>query len=327
MIKVGILGLGNIGAFHIRNAYNALKENVKIEACFDVVEQNFERAGENIRRYTCLDEFFQQEKGRLDYVDICLPTFMHKDIAVRAMNAGFNVLCEKPMALNYNDSKEMCRVSEETGKKLMVAHVMRFSNEFNIVFEYIKNQTFGRVRNVKYSDYTTGLPEGHNNWFRNQQLSGGPIFDVHAHDIDTLLWFFGMPKALATTADRKDEQIGYDSFSTNLMYDDMFVSINCDFGLKANKHSSGRSFRINFENGYILKDGNVFVAVDKEGNETELLRGEPTDVFYNEISYYCDCLEKDEDFERCLPKHSAEVIRIIQAEIESADRNGEKIIF
>ena len=46
MVKVGILGLGNIGAFHIRNAYNALEDVVKIEACFDVVEQNFERAAQ-----------------------------------------------------------------------------------------------------------------------------------------------------------------------------------------------------------------------------------------------------------------------------------------
>ena len=54
MIKVGILGLGNIGAFHIRNAYNALEgKNVKVEACFDVVEQNFERVGNGVRRYLC----------------------------------------------------------------------------------------------------------------------------------------------------------------------------------------------------------------------------------------------------------------------------------
>ena len=142
MIKVGILGLGNIGAFHIRNAYNALEgKNVKVEACFDVVEQNFERVGNGVRRYTDMDELFEKEKGNLDYIDICLPTFMHKEVAVKAMKAGFNVLCEKPMALNFEDAAEKCRVSEKTGKKLMIAHVLRFSSEFNIVFDYIKNHS------------------------------------------------------------------------------------------------------------------------------------------------------------------------------------------
>lgn len=333
MLKCGILGVGNIGKYHLKYSFEPLlKENdlLKLEACFDLCEENIMDV-DCKRKYTDIDSFFEHEKGKLDFVVICLPTFVHKDISVRALRAGFDVLCEKPMALNAEDGRYMCTVAQETGKTLMIGHVLRFSNDFIYISDCIKNGKLGKVRNVKYTTYGTELPQGHNNWFRNAKLSGGPILDVHIHDTDLILWLFGKPTAVSTIAEREDGNICLDSFSSNLIYDNgMYINIQCDWKNKALRHQSGRSLRINFENGYILKDNNIFLMVDAEGNETNLneiesVCGNSTSIFRDELKYFVDCLTTSAFPDRCPSAHSVAAVELIEAEIASAHAGG-KII-
>jgi len=328
MIKAGLLGLGTIGKIHL-DAYNRLKgENgiTRLEACFDITEENMSEI-EDVRKYTNLDEFFENEKGKLDYIDICLPTFMHREIAIKAMEHGFNVLCEKPMALSSKDAYKMCKASEKTGKKLMVAHVLRFSYHFNIINDYIKNETLGRIKNVKYTNYIGGLPKGHNGWFHDTKLSGGPILDFHAHDVDLLTCYFGKPEILSTVGTP-------DAFSTNLVYKEGFhANFQCDFTVSNCKHNGGRSLRLNFENGYMIKDNFTFVAVDSEGNEINLAAEKAIvdsysdDMYYNEIKYFSECIKENKPVSLCPPEESAFAIEYVEAEINSSKHSGKQIKF
>ena len=328
MIKAGLLGLGTIGKVHL-DAYKKLKEengNTILEACFDITDTNLEGV-EGVRKYTNLDEFFENEKGRLDYIDICLPTFLHKEVSAKAMQYGFNVLCEKPMALSSEDTKKMCEASEKTGKTLMIAQVLRFSYHFSIINDYIKNETLGKIKSVKYTNYIGGLPSGQNGWFHDKKLSGGAIFDFHVHDVDLFTWYFGKPETLSTIGTP-------DSFSTNLIYNDNFyLNFQCDFASVGNKHDGGRCMRMNFENGYIIKDNEKFIAVDREGNEKNLAEEKAVvdsysdDMYYKEIKYFSECIKNNKPVSFCPPEESAFAIEYVEAEIESAKNNGKIIIF
>lgn len=329
MIKVGLLGLGFVGKIHLLQGYQKFdKSEISLEACFDISEDNLKLA-DCPRKYTDLDTFFENECGKLDYIDICLPTFLHAEVAIRAMKSGFHVLCEKPMALSINDAEKMYSTSVETGKKLMIAHVLRFDEDYMCMKEYIDSEILGKPVHVKYTTFRAGVPGG---WFQNSKLSGGPIIDVHIHDADILTWFFGMPKSLSTIAPKKSCAGCYDSFSTNMEYENLLVNVECDFSLQKILHDNNRSLRLIFENGYIIKNEEIFVSVDKDGNVTDLKskRSESYHsdaMYYNEIKYFADSLEASSPISKCLPYDSLLSAKLVQSEIDSADKNGEKIYF
>ncbi len=325
MLKVGLLGLGTIGKSH-KGVYEWIaKENgpVKAEAFFDVSEELLADTGD-ARTYTNLDTFFAQEQGKLDYVDICLPTFLHKEVAIKAMRAGFHVLCEKPMALNSQEAQEMCDVAKQTGKKLMIAHILRFNGICDVMREIVQSGKLGKVHSMQVSAFGSGLPNGQNNWFKNNKLSGGPMLDVHVHDIDAINYILGKPEYVTAYAPTRAPGETYEFISSHLVYSNgAHANVTFDYAVPHNQHGR-RTYRINFEKGYVLTNtSNQFVMMDESGELQDLLQ--KTWSMYNEILYFANCLLKGEPCELCLPEHSADTIRIIEAEIQSADQKGEKI--
>jgi predicted dehydrogenase len=315
MIKVGLLGLGFVGKIHLTQGYLKFdKSEISLEACFDVAEDNLALV-DCPRKYKDLDSFFENECGKLDIIDICLPTFLHAEIAIKAMKQGFHVICEKPMALSIQDAEKMYKTSVETGKKLMIAHVLRFDEDYMQIKEYIDSEILGKPVHAKYTTFRAGVPGG---WFQNSNLSGGPIIDVHIHDADILTWFFGMPKSLSTIAPKKSDAGCYDSFSTNMEYDKLIVNVECDFSLPKILHDNNRSLRIIFENGYIVKNEEIFVAVDKDGNLTDLKTKRSAyyhsdAMYYNEIKYFADSIKTGSEIPKCSPYDSCLSAKLVQS--------------
>ncbi len=327
MLKAGLLGLGTIGKAHFERGYMAMSKEsgpIKLEACFDVTKENLEIA-DGVRKYTDLDSFFENEKDKLDMVDICLPTFLHKEVAIKAMQHGFHVLCEKPMALNYEDASEMCKVAKETGKTLMITQVLRFIDDYEKIYDYIKSNKLGKVKYVQHTTYIGGLPQGQNGWFQNVKLSGGPMLDVHVHDVDILNYLLGMPKALSSSSFPSGAKEKIDALSSNYYYDDgKCVSDQSDWSV-VNKHNLGRSLRINFEKGYIILQKDLFVKVDEEGNVEDLTIENKSDGILKEITYFAQCVINNQPVTKCLPEDSAMAIKIICTERDSAKKFGERI--
>ena len=125
-MRAAIIGNGGIAVSH-RNAYKTLKEegsDIVLQAICDIRPEKLEdNDGANV--YTDIDAMLEAEKDNIDYVDICLPTYLHAEVAIKCMKAGFHVLCEKPMALYPEETERMLECSKETGKKLKIgrAHV------------------------------------------------------------------------------------------------------------------------------------------------------------------------------------------------------------
>ena len=138
MVRVGIVGLGFMGKMHFR-CYKALK-NVKLVAICDIDENKFKSTGgtagnisgaekpldfSGISFYTNFDKMLKE--ANLDAISITLPTYLHAKYTVKALKAGLNVLCEKPMATTLEDARSMIDASEQTGKFLMIAHNQRLA--------------------------------------------------------------------------------------------------------------------------------------------------------------------------------------------------------
>lgn len=332
-MKAALLGNGWIAACAHMPSFKGFKEediDITLEAICDL---NPERLKNDLRArgYTDFDELLEKETD-LDMVLICLPTFLHAEYAIKAMKAGLHVLCEKPMALTVEDGERMIACSKETGKRLMIAHCCRFTDERRIMKKYVDEEILGKPMSAFFSA-ADGAPDwGWENWFADKDRSGGCMLDLQAHHIDLVNWFFGVPKYVSTAARQcSPEFTGYGSISANHIYEDGFYAhIWSDWGMTVNPHNK-RFIRINFEKGYIYQDMNqkpFFVEVRYEDSKTTDLITErviKVSDYRAELEYFVDCIEKDIPFDICPPEESVNVIKVMRAQEASADGHGASI--
>lgn len=158
-------------------------------------------------------------KEQLDFVSIILPTYLHHDVAIKCLDSGLHVFCEKPMALTSADCAEMIEAAKRNGRRLMIGQCLRFWGEYNVVKEYVDSGCFGRCTGGYF--FRGGEPPkgSYNDWYMKRELCGGTIRDQHVHDVDIIQYIFGMPKAVHTVAQNIIEGSGYDNVSTNYVYD------------------------------------------------------------------------------------------------------------
>lgn len=331
-MKAGLIGCGFMGTAH-KNAYEALRcdgANFELVAICDIRAEQLVPLN-NERLYTDLDEMLAKETD-LDFVSLCLPTFLHAEYAIKCMKAGLNVLCEKPMSLSYDDCQKMLECSRETGKRLMIGQVCRFSPERRVIKAFLEEGRFGKPVAAFFTSPDGAPTWGWGNWFADGKRSGGAMLDLQAHNIDLINWFFGMPKYTSTTAKQFNKDFtGYGTISSNMVYEDgMFVHSYCDWGVENNKHLK-RMVRINFESGYLYYNGGPnpeLVAVDVNGEITDLSglieRGKP--ALQREIEYFATCLKEGRPFDACPPEESAKVLKIMRAQEKSADACGAPVV-
>lgn len=130
MLKVAVVGVGGISGAHIP-VWEEMEDAELIALC-DIRPEQMEKY-ENIKHYTDFEEMLNNEE--IDILDICLPTFLHADYAVKAMERGINVICEKPISLNEEDIDRVYSTAEKYNVKFMVAQVLRFWPEYELLKE------------------------------------------------------------------------------------------------------------------------------------------------------------------------------------------------
>lgn len=194
-IKIGMIGVGSISEYHIK-AYQQ-NQNVELCAFCDINEKRLKEMGEKYgvtHLYTDKDEMLKREE--LDAVSVCTWNSQHAPCTIAALEAGVNVLCEKPMAISVKEAEEMKRAAEESGKLLMIGFVRRFGNECKIMQDFIEKDYMGDIYYAKATYLRrNGNPGG---WFGDKSRSGGgPLIDLGVHVIDLVRYLSGNPKAVS----------------------------------------------------------------------------------------------------------------------------------
>ena len=220
-VGIGLVGMGFMGLTHLRAARKlkggrivaiATSDPRKATGDFSRVKGNLGTAGaqENlgaIRVYPHLDDVLADTNVRL--VDICLPSYLHAEAAVRAMKAGKNVLVEKPLALTISDARRMLATSRRTGRLLMVAQVLKFFPEFAGLLQRIEQERYGKILGLHCRRIISKPDWSDESWFADPQLSGGMIVDLHIHDTDFTVHLFGKPHAVTARGVSRNGQIDY----------------------------------------------------------------------------------------------------------------------
>ncbi|PAW77151.1 MAG: dehydrogenase [Verrucomicrobia bacterium Tous-C9LFEB] len=192
-LRVGIVGLG-MGRGHI-TGYQTHPE-AEVVAIADSDPVRLAKVGDEFnvpQRYTVAEDMIRKEK--LDVVSICTPNKYHKPLTILALKEGAHVLCEKPMAMNAREAREMLAQAKKSKRRIMI----NFSYRFNDQSFALKKQVEAGVLGEVYFGRTVwhrrrGLP-GFGGWFGIKEFSGGgPLIDLGVHRLDLALWLMGYPK-------------------------------------------------------------------------------------------------------------------------------------
>jgi predicted dehydrogenase len=141
--------------------------------------------------YQNIDDLLASEKD-LDVISICSPNGLHAEHSIKALNAGFHVLCEKPMAINVHDCGEMLKAAERNNRRLFAIKQNRFNPPVAAVKEAIDKGILGKIYSVQLSCFwNRNFDYYHNSWKGTLELDGGTLYTQFSHFVDLLYWMVG----------------------------------------------------------------------------------------------------------------------------------------
>ncbi len=185
-MKIGIVGVGFMGTTHAAGWADTPAKIV----CFTAETQ--QEAGAlakrfNAKVYSSLDDMLPD----VDVVDICSPTHLHHEMALKAAAAGKHIICEKPLARTTQQAQEMVNACRKAGVQLLVAHVVRFFPEYALAHSAVADGQIGKpgIIRLHRGSYRPKKPAG--NWFLDESKSGGILMDLMIHDYDYARWVAG----------------------------------------------------------------------------------------------------------------------------------------
>ncbi len=314
MLKIALVGVGGISGAHIP-AWDEM-ENAELVALCDIRPERMEKY-EDKRHYTDFEEMLNNEE--IDILDICLPTYLHADYAVKAMERGIHVICEKPISLKEEDIDRVYETAKKNNVKFMVAQVLRFWPEYELLKEIYDTKKYGNLLSATMTRLGCYPKWSWDGWMMDEKRSGLVPFDLHIHDLDYMVYAFGMPEKVAYQyrAKRPDQ----DFLSINYDFGDF--TINTEASWYATSYPFTAEFRFQFEdavvaneNGkmiiYLRDDEKIDLSADAEG-DTGAINLPKSNAYANEIQYFFDCVVNDKPVEKINPEELRCVLNILNS--------------
>ena len=185
-LRVGIVGAGVIGMFHV-DAVKAAPGQLELVAFCDSSDSALAEAGRKVG----LDadhlhtDYHALIADDVDAVFVCVPNFLHKDVTIAALEAGKHVLCEKPMATSAADAAAMQAAADQARKLLQIGMVQRFDAGAQVAKGLIDAGELGEIYHVRAIQIRRRGVPGLGGWFTTKALSGGGgLIDVGVHWLD-----------------------------------------------------------------------------------------------------------------------------------------------
>src|ERR687894_1055018 len=187
-MRVGLVGAGFMGGVHL-NAYAGITE-VEVVGVADARVEAAVAGAKMVgaRPFASYEELVSAED--VEVVDVCLPTALHRDLALRAAGEGRHAILEKPKARPMEDAQKNLEAFSGDDPRLFVGHVVRFFPEYVGIKEKIDAGDLGTVGVVRTSRRSPFLL-GWNDWYADWRVSGGVLLDLVIHDFDFLRWSLG----------------------------------------------------------------------------------------------------------------------------------------
>lgn len=199
-IKIGVIGIGAMGFNHVR-VFSEMP-NVELKG---ILDKNAEKAGEVSKRFNCRS--FDTVDDLLDEVDavsIAVPTPLHKDVAVKSLEAGKPTLVEKPICADVSDARSLVALAKKNNCLLMVGHIERFNPAVTELKKILYGQKIIQIESKRYSPPL------------NRKMETDVILDLMIHDIDVIRYLTqAEPVKISAFGGKSDSK--FENYATALL--------------------------------------------------------------------------------------------------------------
>ena len=185
-IKMGIIGFGYMGHWHLKNAPRV--DDVQVVAAYDIDPKKVAEARElGLEGFDTLDSFLASDLFNL--VLVSTPNDVHCEMVCAALNAGKHVICEKPVAMSLDQLDRMIAASKANGRLFTVHQNRRWDKDFLIVKKLLESGDLGRVYALQSRLHgSRGAMFG---WRAEPEHGGGMVYDWGVHFVDQILCLEG----------------------------------------------------------------------------------------------------------------------------------------
>ena len=247
--RIAIVGYGGMAGWHHSELLTI--DGIEIAGIWDIREERrIEAKQKGLHVYESQEDLLRDVTT--DLVLVATPNDVHKSIAIASMEAGKNVICEKPITLSSADLKEMIEVSQKTERFLTVHQNRRWDEDFLTVKEMLKGKKLGELFRLESRVHgSRGIP---GDWRQKKEQGGGMILDWGVHLLDQVLLLF--PGVALQTVYANITNI------TNQVVDDGFSAIlNFANGVSALVEVGTNNF-ISFPRWYLLGSNGSAIIED-----------------------------------------------------------------
>lgn len=200
-IKLGIIGMGNMGTGHLNYIKNGLCPKIEVTAFADIDAQRLERA-KNMQPSAAAfsNPIDMLDSGLIDSALIAVPHYGHPEYAIECFKRGIHVMLEKPAGVYTSQVREMNTAAEKSGVKFSIMFNQRTSPLFRKAHEIVQSGGIGQPKRLVWII---------TNWYRTQAYydsgswratwngeGGGVLLNQAPHNLDLWQWIFGMPKRI-----------------------------------------------------------------------------------------------------------------------------------
>jgi predicted dehydrogenase len=297
-MKIGVLGAGFMGGTHAR-AFAKIP-GVEVVA---VSSRNRDKAkklaGEVGARATTADREIIDDPS-IDAISNTLPTHLHEEFTIAALNAGKHVILEKPFALTAAGCDGMIAAQEASGKILLLAHVLRFWGDYVSLVEFVESGAIGKPLSA-VATRLSQLP-GWADWFLNPAWSGGAVLDLCVHDFDAANWVLGTPKTVYARGREHSPGLwnhihailDYGNGAEAIVEGSEFMPKDYPFtcGLKVLCEGGVVEFLFRAGGVSVEMGGGSSLVVYEPGTSYKL-EPKPGDAYQNQADYFVDCVRNN----------------------------------
>lgn len=318
-LKIGIIGSGGIAQGCHIPGYNSVPDLCEVVAVCDVNPEVAKAAAEKFGiPQTFSDYRTLLAEKEIDAVSVATPNAFHVEPTVDALAAGKHVLCEKPLAMNAAEAKEMCRAARKSGKILQVALQTRFSGATKFVKDYIDKGHMGHIYFARAQALRRRGVPAWGVFIDKEKQGGGPLIDIGVHILDMTLFLMGYPKPV-TAVGKTWDVLGKNPnlYNTWGDYDRAKFTVE-DFAVGLIKFEDGSA--ITLESSFMSNlDGNPYESQlfgTKSGVIIKPYADDPVFIFTEQDRQLFNLVPKN--VEKVESAHTAEVQAFVRAILDGA---------
>jgi predicted dehydrogenase len=276
----------------------------------------------HLRAFADLDEMLADPE--IDAVDLCLPSFMHEEFAVKIARAKKHLLIEKPIAFTLEAARNIFEAARENGIRVMVAQVLRFWPEYVKIKEICDSGALGDIITVyaaRLGQMVTWV-----DWYKDPDKSGETLMNLTLHDIDFLHYLLGKPVSVYSAGTR-DASNNYNDVmnifrfecGANAMVDgSLSMTAGYPFTMRMRVLGTKGTLEFSYTAGEnIGPESASSLMWYRPGEKGEKVEPENNDPYGKEIEYFAGCIVEGKDPETVSEQSVMQVLASVLAAKES----------